>query len=698
MHLQFDKLTLNGFVQVASCVLNFLLGGLNHMPLYFGADLSAEELQADAVDLLFVDGKQSPAPPASPPPPSPNEASPPRPKVQIQAQAAAGLCHEARSSRERGAQVQLLDDPAVMRTVEGPPSLKVWLLFLGVAWPAGVYAITMRFLLVLQSLDSAIVDCGRSSCWGDLNANTWMMPSLGSARPAPGSILQDRAIVGVIDRSARGRIRSPLQLPGERRPLQVPVCPVVAGSPLHLKSSFSVKQHYGQSGGFLSPSPPRFQALAPKMMQVRFGPNSPRPGSCFSPFPSPVHRFRLPVLATQLHPQHKRLLSQRPPGSRRRLKSWDHYAELMSAREKEWIIKLQMMQLQSENPLQDDYYYQEYYRRMEVKLAEEEMMGDRSKREPPKLTTPYVTKTVSYTPVVHIEGSLGQVTVSTCHSPRRAIDAVHAHTPELCFCCYLCFPGFLQCYVTLLGVEAAERMKTTVTDEEENRRLMKTMQRGVEEINSQLRNLNSMESMEEFLPCLLVLKGKKLLARLLPFLSHDLGLHLLRAITMHLPVLMSRDADEGLPVLYPPLRTMIGSLSFSQLVSVLQEFTAALPDSKDSRLTLACQNKFGLSLLYALLSQGERLLTSDLPMEPSLGDFETWYGCLLFCRAPSTRSSLTPAPFSACPSRTDTVFQVARQLSHTSLAEPLFLPSNLLTLFCRYLDKRTVQQLRNNME
>lgn len=38
--------------------------------------------------------------------------------------------------------------------------------------------------------------------------------------------------------------------------------------------------------------------------------------------------------------------------------------------------------------------------------------------------------------------------------------------------------------------------------------------------------------------------------------------------------------------------------------------------------------QFGLSLLYALLSQGERLLSSDLPMEPSIGDFEIWY-CLL---------------------------------------------------------------------
>lgn len=42
----------------------------------------------------------------------------------------------------------------------------------------------------------------------------------------------------------------------------------------------------------------------------------------------------------------------------RKSKDWDHYAELMSAKEKEWIIKLQMIQLQSENPHQDDYYYQ----------------------------------------------------------------------------------------------------------------------------------------------------------------------------------------------------------------------------------------------------------------------------------------------------------------------------------------------------
>ncbi|XP_062859950.1 protein PAT1 homolog 2 [Trichomycterus rosablanca] len=612
----------------------------------FGLDLTAEELAADPVDLLFIEGTK----PSSPPPSPCEPPSPPSPKPGIKPQPPAGLSEKTRSRRERIIRGQLLDDPAVMRTVEGPPSLK--------------------------SLDSAIVDCGRSSCWGDLNANTWMMSPYSSPRPTPGPLLQDQAIVGVIDRSSCGRIPfgSPaLRTPMQRRLPQSPVCPVMPGTPLRPQSPFSMKQRFNQPAVLFSPSTPRYHS--PKMMPVQFGPNSPRPGPCFSPLPSPLpQRFRFPVLATQLHPQHKRLLSQRPPGSRRKPKDWDHYAELMSAKEKEWIIKLQMMQLQSENPHQDDYYYQEYYRRLEAKLAEEEMLGDRSKREPPKLTTPYVTKNVSYIPVVHIEGSLGQVAVSTCYSPRRAIDAVHAHTVEqkdIRQQRLEVLNTIEKCYIILLGVEEADRTKNNVSDDEEKLRLKKSVQRGVEKISTKLRNPNSLDSSEEFLPSLLVSKGKKLLARLLPFLSHDASLHILRAISTHLPALMNRDADEALPVLYPPLRSVVGTLTFTQLVSILRDFTVNLPDSKDSRLTLACQNKFGLSLLYALLSQGERLLTSDFPMEPSIGDFETW---------------------------TDTVFNVARQLSRSSLVEPLFLPPNLLTLFCRYLDKRTVQQLKNNME
>jgi len=36
----------------------------------------------------------------------------------------------------------------------------------------------------------------------------------------------------------------------------------------------------------------------------------------------------------------------------------DPYANIMTQREKEWVIKIQMMALQSDRPEIDDYYYQ----------------------------------------------------------------------------------------------------------------------------------------------------------------------------------------------------------------------------------------------------------------------------------------------------------------------------------------------------
>ncbi|XDV44829.1 hypothetical protein PO909_013065 [Leuciscus waleckii] len=620
-------------------------------------DVSGENPDVDPTDLLLLCSDSSPRPRSSPSPPPrlpspPPSRSPARPGPRIWPHTPTG-----RSQRGRVGRGQLFDDPAVVKTVEGRPSLK--------------------------SIDSAIVDCSLSSYWEDLNSNT------------------DQAIVGVIDRSARGRVPpvspnylSPMQ-PfstsrgrrgqsfvgsfNQRCHYQAQNSPMVPCSPFRPQRLFSPQQQYNQPGGFLSPSRPHLSTPmphTPKLMHLQFGTESPRPAPFYSPSSNIMQDFRAPGPVVQFHPQHKRLLSQRQQRPYRKPVSWDPYCQIMTDKEKEWIIRLQMIQLQSENPHLDDYYYQEYYQRMEAKLAEEEILGDRLKKEPPKLTTPYVTKTLSYIPVVHFEGSLGQVAVSTCFSPRRAIDAVHAHTHDeehkdtrqqrLDV-----LSTIEKLYIVLLEVEEAEKMKATVSDKDEKRRLMQNIKGKVEQLYTELRVTNLLDSGEEFLSCLLVSKGKRMLARLLPFLSHDASQHVLSVVTKHLPVLMSRDPDEALPVLYPSLRAVVDGLAFSQLIRILKEFTTSLPDSKDTRLTLACQNKFGLSLLYALLSQGERLLSSDLPMEPSIGDFETW---------------------------TDTVFHVARQLSQTTLVEPLLLPSNLLTLFCRYLDKRTIHQLKNNME
>ncbi|XP_019734310.1 protein PAT1 homolog 2 isoform X1 [Hippocampus comes] len=636
----------------------------------FGMDEDTQVTPNGPNSTLLEFGDLPPRPPTPPPnlrPPPPHSLLSPSVRVP----------HYMQRSRGQGlrrglGRAHIFEDPAVMRIVECRPSLK--------------------------SLDSAIVDCGNVMVRHP--SEDWMEPSYRKTRRVSGSILQDSAIVCVIEghrgqhltsnfldpaaSSFRGRRGGELWGPYSRRqfglrgPSQVPM---MSGPPFS-RQLLTQRQCYDQTGRFgypanrLCPSTP--QPLAPKMMQLRFGPNSPRPSPFYSPSSNPVQHFRYPGPVTQLHPQHKRALNQKQRTFQRKLDGWDPYCNLMTAKEKEWITRLQMIQLQSENPYLEDYYYQEYYRRVEAKVAEEEL-GIRSKREPPKLTTPYITKTDAYTPVVHIEGSLGQVAVSTCYSPRRAIGAVHAvqaqgpleeqkdttrQRLEL-------LSEIEKLFVVLLEVEESDRTKSPLLSEPEERRLMEKTQRKVEHIYCRMQHHDVLNSEGEFLPFLVVSKGKKLLARLLPFLKHDSAIKILRIVASNLPTLMSRDTEENLPVLYPPLRNLIGGLNFSELIGILRVLTSSENLSTNECLSLVCQNKFGISLLYALLSHGEKLLSSGVPLEPSIGDFETW---------------------------TDTIFQVAGQLSQCSLVEPLLLPSNLLTLFCRYLDKRTVHQLKSNLE
>ncbi|XP_033922050.1 protein PAT1 homolog 2 [Melopsittacus undulatus] len=480
-------------------------------------------------------------------------------------------------------------------------------------------------------------------------------------------------------------------------------------------------------------------------LAMHFGPMSPSldPALFFSPSASGQLNLSVPNRLTQLHPQHQRILTQRQQQSISSGKLWspkvDSNAGLMTSKEKDWVIKVEMIQLQSEN-MDDDYYYQMYYHRLEQRQAEEELLGWRNRQEPPKLVTPFIQKVETYNSVVRIAGSLGQVAVSTCYSPRRAIDAVHHALVEEATGSHRlrALHKIEKLFLQLLEVEEMQRKMSLAAEEQEQK------SQEAERIYQALkiRACSSEEEAEdEFLQLLCVQKGKKLTARLLPHLSPEQAEKILLTITHHLPFLMKKDVlDEAsissragasqavsfpsapaagapymsrqlgevwcwplcpprpwdgagavpgqrvsdpcsplcpvqsLPLLYSPLNKVVGRMTFSKLIEVLQEMSRPLPESPELPITMALKNQFGISLLYSLLSHGEKLLSSDTPLEPCSGDFETW---------------------------TDVVFLVARELSQVpkaSLVEPLFLPSNLLSLFCRYLDKQTVHHLEAKME
>ncbi|KFW66969.1 Protein PAT1 2, partial [Pygoscelis adeliae] len=621
-----------------------------------------------------------------------------------------------------------LGDPAVMKAVQSKPTL--------------------------ESQDSAGLDSRIGACWAEFGKEDMvkMSPPIRWAPfpPPAASSLQDKAILQVLERAPpstnvaldflgspmqRGyggsprlkrpdfRLMSPKSFPQRFLRQQSPLMPRSPCSPRPFTPARRPSPLFAsnQTTGYAAPTP--FRPMSPNIsspprpLAMHFGPMSPSldPALFFSPSASSQLNLSLlcsaPSHMTQLHPQHQRILTQRQQQggqaqSTSPKKLWspkmDPYSGLMTSKEKDWVIKVEMIQLQSEN-MDDDYYYQTYYQRLEHKQVEEELLGRRNKQEPPKLVTPFIQKVETYDSVVRIAGSLGQVAVSTCYSPRRAIDAVHHALVEEVALLKAAGSHRLRAlhrieklFLQLLEVEEMQR-KMSLALEEQQPCCQEQKSQEVERIYQALkiRACSSEEEAEdEFLQLLCVQKGKKLTARLLPHLTREQAEKILLTITHHLPFLMKKDVDgavavmgqtvsdpcsplcsaQSLPLLYSPFNEVVGGMTFSKLIEVLQEMTRPLPETPELPLAMALKNQFGISLLYSLLSHGERLLSSDTPLEPRGGDFETW---------------------------TDTVFLVARELSQVpkaSLVEPLFLPSNLLSLFCRYLDKQTVHHLEAKME
>nr|XP_025150856.1 protein PAT1 homolog 2 isoform X3 [Bubalus bubalis] len=346
--------------------------------------------------------------------------------------------------------------------------------------------------------------------------------------------------------------------------------------------------HNSQTPDHLAPLPFRPSLPSAGSAARHFGPQLPAPDPsllCSPPTSWPL-RLSLPSHLTQLHPQHQRILKQQQQQGRPRsppAKKWsqqpDSYANLMTQKEKDWVVKVQMVQLQSENPRLDDYYYQEYYQKLEKKQADEELLGQKSRFESLKLVTPYIQKAEAYESVVRIEGSLGQVAVSTCFTPRRAIDAVPHGTQEQ-------------------ETAAASSQRLWV------------------------------------------------LYRI----------------------------EKALQMLFQPLSKCIRHLTFSELLQGLQGLMRLPPGSSERPITMVLQNQFGISLLYALLSHGEQLVSLNSSLKEPSSDHSAWTDMVIL-----------------------TAWEIA-QMPTASLAEPLAFPSNLLPLFCHHVDKQLVQKLEARME
>jgi len=100
----------------------------------------------------------------------------------------------------------------------------------------------------------------------------------------------------------------------------------------------------------------------------------------------------------------------------------DEYAGLMSAREKQLIINIQLSQINCDNPYVDDYYYTMFIAKKQ-KLDESERTGQ-------MLLSDNTHQENSYIPM-QFENSLGKLQVVTVKAPRQIIDVGVVRSEEL---------------------------------------------------------------------------------------------------------------------------------------------------------------------------------------------------------------------------------------------------------------------------
>nr|XP_042714077.1 protein PAT1 homolog 1 isoform X5 [Chrysemys picta bellii] len=494
---------------------------------------------------------------------------------------------------------------------------------------------------------------------------------------------------------------------GRMSPSQFARVSGLVGSPL---TSMNPKLLQGRVGQMMSPAS-GFRAFfgapppsAPPPSQQQQHP--PCPGSHLQNLRPHPQMFRPDT--THLHPQHRRLLHQRQQQNRNQHRSLngsagdraghrssqqeqlrkDPYANLMLQREKDWVSKIQMMQLQSTDPYLDDFYYQNYFQKLEKVSAAEEMHGDGPKKERTKLITPQVAKLEHAYKPVQFEGSLGKLTVSSVNNPRKMIDAVVTSRSEddetkekqVRDKRRQTLVTIEKTYSLLLDVEDYER-RYLLSLEGERPALMEERKQKICDMYDNLRGKTPGQerpSDDHFVQIMCIRKGKRMVARILPFLSMEQAADILMATARNLPFLIKKDAqDEVLLCLLRPFSLVLYHLPSGTVTSLLQQL-ANLPQSVTApapanlHLAAVLQNKFGLSLLYLVLSRGEELQNSNAGTE--LMQDNQWTELMSM----TTRELL--------------------RIPEAALAKPVSTPSNLLSLFSRYVDQQKLNVLETKLQ
>ncbi|KAK8387471.1 hypothetical protein O3P69_018196 [Scylla paramamosain] len=351
------------------------------------------------------------------------------------------------------------------------------------------------------------------------------------------------------------------------------------------------------------------------------------------------------------HPSRTRRDSEAEWEEWHRCREQDEYSCLMTPREKGWLKHIQAMQLHSDTPYRDDYYYVMHSVKQQRKREEEVieidglqlLLPDRGKDgasgreyEPP-----------------HLENSLGKLQVVSVNAPRKIIDLQVVHLdpshPTTSMQREMRRHRHLLLYVEklfnkMMELDDLERRIRHLPDCP-TRDMFRSKSRT---LAARLwTNLNA--TPDRLLQVLCIRKGKSLVSRLLGWLGEGDQEHLVVTLLQNMTLLSRKDAhDQHLALLWPATDRLVATAAPNRLLELAAAFnnnSSAQVPSQKTNLAAALYNKYGVSLVLALLVRGEQV-------HAMLVDSNVWQEFLSAIITALATTSSSPANEGAIPKTT----------------------------------------------
>uniref|UniRef100_A0A131YY54 DNA topoisomerase 2-associated protein PAT1 n=1 Tax=Rhipicephalus appendiculatus TaxID=34631 RepID=A0A131YY54_RHIAP len=271
----------------------------------------------------------------------------------------------------------------------------------------------------------------------------------------------------------------------------------------------------------------------------------------------------------------------------------DPYAGLMTQKEKDWLVKIQLLQVQPENPDVDDYYYVMFTKR---KAERQELPGGGDGDKPKFIRPERVrTESKSYTPI-QFERSLGKLQVVSVNYPRKILDMGVQRLSEDEDRKVPPDRHLLWFRQLLLDIE---KLYSAVLEYEDSSCSAERRLEIAEKLFAEVQ-----PSEERFIQMVGVRKGRCLVLRVLPKLKAEHQVATLAALLRHLSWLQRKDRLDG--TLERGLRSALAVIEHASLNDLIQ-LAASLLMNPDA----AFPSTFALRVAWAIVVQAEQHFQSE---------------------------------------------------------------------------------------